>query len=138
MDDTISNYIIDHYKNVYPKSDKQIEVHLVYGTEEKNGMTKVFIRSFYQGFNIATGAQGLSGHSLPALITMKKDGNEYKVVEYKEAKDGSDYASSIKRMFPKRFAEMALSNSGNLDEVEHEMNEKVEEWLEEIKQNQKD
>ncbi|WP_108669997.1 hypothetical protein [Peribacillus acanthi] len=133
MNEAISNYIVEHYKDSYSGTDRQFEVHRVYGTEESNGNITVYMWSYYSGFNVESGTAGQGGHSLPARVMLKKDGAQYKVVKYKEPMDGSGWSDSVKEMFPDRYESQVFSDSGHLGELEEEMNKKVEKWLEELK-----
>jgi hypothetical protein len=52
------------------------------------------------------------------------------VTEYKEPRDGSLYQSSLKKMFPKKYVKSAEQDGGNIADLQKEMNQKVENWLE--------
>lgn len=130
MNEIITNHIKDHYKNVYHEEDKQFEAHKVYGAKERHGVISVYIYSVYKEFRKDEPTER-SGHSLPALLRLKKDGDTHKVVEYREPDDGSLYASSIKKMFPKEFANQALHDSGNVPELHKQIEEQVQKWLQE-------
>ena len=97
-DKVISNYIIQKYSTVYLETEKQFEVHKVYGTSESDGVLSVYMWSYYGGFNKATGTANQAGHSLPAVIRLKKDKKHYSVIEYKEPQGGSLYQSSLKEV----------------------------------------
>jgi len=129
MHDVISDYIVQKYASAYYATERQFEVHKVYGTSEANGVLSVYMWSYFAGFNKSTGTEGQSGHSLPAVIKLKKDGEDYKVIKYTEPKDGSMYASSLKKMFPKRYLKLAQQDAGHIKDLEKEMENKVKEWL---------
>lgn len=133
IDEVISKYIIEHYSSSFTYSDteKQFEVHKVYGTSEDNGVLSVYMWSFFGGFNQSTGTEMQSGHSLPAVIRLKKDTNHYTVIEYIEPKDGSSYASSLKKMFPEKYLKLVQQENGNIKVLQKEMDNKVKQWLEE-------
>lgn len=131
MNEVISNYIIQHYGSSYYDTEKQIEVHKIYGTSESNGVLSVYMWSYFCGFNKSTGTEPQAGHSLPAVIQLKKDGDSYSVVKYKEPEDGSLYPSSLKKMFPKRYLKLVHRDTGNIGDLEKEMDKKVESWLKE-------
>lgn len=128
MNETISSYIVDKYVDIYGESEKQFEVHKVYGTKETNGTITVYMWSYYAGYS---GTDQQSGHSLPAVIELKKADGTYKVIGYKEPEDGSYYQSSLKKMFPNKYLKMAHKDSGNIADLQKEMDIKVEQWLEE-------
>lgn len=131
MDEVISNYIVHKYSASYSDTEKQFEVHKVYGTSELNGIISVYMWSYYGGFNKSTELENLSGHSLPAVIRLEeKDGN-HSVIEYIEPKDGSLYQSSLKKMFPKKYVKLVQQDSGNIKDLQKEMDNNVKKWLEE-------
>lgn len=129
MHNAISSYIVDTYSSVHSVTDKQFEVHKIYGSSESNGVTSIYMWSCYSSFNRSTGTEGQSGHSLPAFIQLKKDKGGYTVIKYEEPEDGSYYQSSLKKMFPKKYVKKAQNDAGNVGGLEEEMEEKVREWL---------
>ena len=130
MDQLISDYIVQKYSSVYLDTEKQFEVHKVYGSSESGGVINVYMWSYYGGFNRSTGTEIQSGHSLPAVIKLKKEEDGYKVSEYTEPQDGSMYASSLKKMFPEKYLKLVQQDTGNMEDLQLEMDRKVKEWLE--------
>ena len=51
MDEVISAYIVEKYKDIYYPSDKQFEVHKIYGSSEYKGTINVYMWSYFGGFN---------------------------------------------------------------------------------------
>ncbi|MFS0673683.1 hypothetical protein [Ornithinibacillus sp. 179-J 7C1 HS] len=131
IDEAISDYIIEKYSSSYPDTDKQFEVHRVYGTSESEGVLSVYMWSYYSGFNKSTGLESQAGHSLPAVIRLRNEGENYSVIEYLEPQDGSYYLSSLEEMFPKKYVRLAKKDSGNIEDLQKEMDLKVKQWLEE-------
>jgi hypothetical protein len=82
MNEEISNYLVTKNANMYAPTDKQFEVHRIYGTSEADGIIHVYLWSYYSGFNVSTGFEEQSGHSLPALIHLKENEDGYEVVKY--------------------------------------------------------
>ena len=130
IDDAISDYIVKKSSEGYAGTEKQFEVHKVYGTSEKDGVLSVYMWSYYGGFNQTTGTEAQSGHSLPAVIRLKQDGDTYSVIDYTEPQDGSMYQSSLEKMFPAKYVKSSQKDSGNIGGLEKEMNKKVKAWLE--------
>ncbi|WP_394191450.1 hypothetical protein [Paenisporosarcina quisquiliarum] len=130
IDEVISDYIIQKYSSSYLDTEKQFEVHKVYGTNESDGVISVYMWSYYGGFNKSTGIENQAGHSLPALVQLSKKEENYSVIEYTEPQDGSLYQSSLKKMFPKKYLKLAQQDSGNIEDLQKEMDKKVEQWLE--------
>jgi len=131
MDEVISNYIVQKYSSVYYQTEKQFEVHEVYGTSESSGIITVYMYSYFGGFNKFTGIENQAGHSLPAVIRLKKKASGYVVTEYTEPKDGDLYQSSLQKMFPKKYLEMVQNKSGTIENLQKEMDSKVQQWLDE-------
>ena len=130
MHDVISDYIVEKYASLAYPTEKQFEVHKIYGTSESNGVISVYMWSFFAGFNKATGLEEQTGHSLPAVIRLSKNNNQYKVIEYIEPQDGSMYVSSLEKMFPTKYVKYAQQDAGNIDDLQKEMDQKVKKWLE--------
>ncbi|MFK5707531.1 hypothetical protein [Lysinibacillus boronitolerans] len=130
MNEIITNHIKEHYKNVYHSGDRQFEAHKVYGAKENRGIVSIYIYSVYKEYRKDEPTER-SGHSLPALVKLKKDGDTYKVIKYREPEDGSLYANSIKKMFPKEFAKQASLDAGNVPELHEQIDEEVQKWLKE-------
>lgn len=130
LDEVISEYIIQKYSSSYYETEKQFEVHKVYGTNESNGVLSVYMWSYYGGFNKSTGIQNQSGHSLPAVIRLSKKEENYSVIEYLEPQDGSLYQSSLEKMFPEKYLKLAQQDTGKLDDLRKQMDDKVNKWLE--------
>jgi len=131
MDEVISNFIIQKYSSSYLDTEKQFEVHKVYGTSESDGVLSVYMWSYYGGFNKSTKTQNQAGHSLPAVIQLKKEKEHYSVVNYTEPQEGSFYQSSLKKMFPEKYVKFAQREAGNIKGLEKKMDEKVNQWLNE-------
>ncbi|WP_025027456.1 hypothetical protein [Caldalkalibacillus mannanilyticus] len=132
MDEVISNYIIQVYSSSNNDIEKQFEVHRIYGTSEVDGVLSVYMWSYYGGFNKSTGVENQIGHSLPAVIRLKKEEEgSYSVIEYIEPQDGNLYLSSLQKMFPNKYLKLVKQDSGNIEDLKQKMDKKVEQWLEE-------
>ncbi|WP_284646010.1 hypothetical protein [Paenibacillus silviterrae] len=129
MDELISSYIISKYTSSNRSTEKQFEVHKVYGTSKSNGILSVYMWSYFGGFNKSTGVENQSGHSLPAVMQLKRDGERYSVIKYVEPQDGSLYSSSLKKMFPKKYLKFVQQDAGNIKHLQSEMDSKVKKWL---------
>ncbi|WP_052360616.1 hypothetical protein [Oceanobacillus manasiensis] len=130
MDEVISDYIIQKHASSYYDTEKQFEVHKVYGTDETDSVISVYMWSYYGGFNKSTGTESQAGHSLPAVIRLNKKEENYSIIDYSEPQDGSLYQSSLKEMFPKKYLKLAQQDSGKIEDLQKEMDIKVKEWLE--------
>lgn len=131
IDEVISDYIISYNKTRYLESDKAFEAHKLLGTEEKNGLVNAYIYSLYEGYSFVDGKfKEVSGGFLPALVVLKNGSSGYTVIQYKEPTDGSEYAPSIRKMFPEKYANQVLSGSVDAgSELQEQINVKAREWL---------
>jgi len=130
MNEVISDYIIQKYLSSYYATEKQFEVHKVYGTNESDGEISVYLWSYYGGFNKSTGLEIQAGHSLPAVIRLNKKEDNFSVIDYKEPQDGSMFQSSLKKMFPKKYLKFVQQDIRNTEDLQKEMYKKVRQWLE--------
>lgn len=129
INELISDYIIETYASSSNETDQQFEVHKIYGTSESKGVLSVYLYSYYGGFNKSTRIELQTGHSLPAVIKLKRIEGQYKVIDYTEPKDGSLYSSSLKKMFPEKYINQISHDTSNIGDLEEEMARKVEQWL---------
>ncbi len=129
MNEAISDYIIHSYESVYPKTDKQFEVHKIYGAKKTGDVTTVYLYSLYSGYNKETKTEGQSGHILPAVIKLRNNNGKYVVSYYREPSDGDAFKKTLYKMFPRQYAAEALNDTGNLPSLHKELKEKAEAWL---------
>lgn len=129
MHEVISNYIIEHYSSSYGSTEKQFEVHKIYGTSESDGVLNVYMWSYYCGFNKRTGTEEQAGHLSPAVIKLKEEEERYSVIKYIEPQDGSGYLPSLKKMFPEKYLKLVQQDRGNIKDLQKEMETKVKKWL---------
>lgn len=130
MNEVISNYISDYYSKILTNVPKVFEAHKIYGIEEKDGLLNVYIYTTFEGYAFANGRFGFScGGSNPALIVLKRDKDKFTVVKYEESKNGTEYGPSIKKMFPRKYAKEALSDSGRDLGLSKQIKLKATEWL---------
>jgi hypothetical protein len=120
IDDVISNYLEQKFdfKSI---GGVVFEAHELYGTEKKDDKTYAYIWSVQQEYKYTDGKlENGAGLSIPLVLIMSMDkDSKYTVLEYKVPKDGEQYASSIKELFPKEYHEKILTrtNSAELEEI---------------------
>ncbi|WP_340022044.1 hypothetical protein MHI24_24065 [Paenibacillus sp. FSL K6-1096] len=129
MNEVISDYIIQMSSSSHHKTEKQFEIHKVYGINESDGVITVYMWSYYGGFNKSTGTEFQEGHSLPAVIQLSKNGEKFSVTEYIQPQDGDMYQSSLKKMFPKKYLKLVQQDTANTKNLQQEMVERVTRWL---------
>lgn len=101
INEVISDYMIQMSASSKNDTEKQFEIHKVYGTNESDGVITVYMWSYYGGFNKLTGTEFQEGHSLPVVIQLSKNGEKYSVIEYIQPQDGDMYQLSLEKCFPK-------------------------------------
>lgn len=128
--EVISNYIIDMNINRFARSDKQFEVHKIYGIEKKSNVINVYMYSLYEGFSFIDDStiKLSSGASIPVFISLKQDNDNYIVIGYAEPKDGEQYEKSVRDMFPTQYVGMALNDADDKELLKKGLEQKVHEW----------
>jgi hypothetical protein len=104
LDEIISSYLVQQL--AFTALDGSVfEAHEIYGTEEKDGKTYVYLWSMqqeyaYENNEILRGA----GSSMPLVIVLEKDSEgKYSTITYMAPKDGEHYPSSVKKLFPEKY-----------------------------------
>jgi len=93
---------------------------------------RIFSSYFIQvtTISIANGKFGSScGGSNPALIVLRKDNDKFTVVKFQQPEDGDECGPSIKKMFPHKYAEEAISDTGHDLGLEKQIKLNAKEWL---------
>lgn len=134
IEDTISDYLVVKYKDLptslNKNSSKVFETHKIYSTEVKNNNIYVYLYALVERFEIADGkSQVASGVSMPMTLVLQESNSKYSVTDCKEAISGSDYADSIRRIFPSIYAEQAINDTGHVEELIKQINKKADEWV---------
>jgi len=130
INETISNYIEDYYSHILTNADKVFEAHKSYSIEQKDGLINVYIYTLFEGYAFANGKFGFScGGSNPALIVLRKDKDKFTVVKFEQSKDGTEYGPSIRKMFPRKYAEEAMEDTGRDLGLETQIKSNAKEWL---------
>ena len=80
-----------------------------YGTEEKNGAVTVYLMEEYASFGFYNGFfTDVGGGRIPAVYTFAREGGGWRLTAENTARDGDVYASSIRALFPSRYAQAVL------------------------------
>ncbi|WP_051534054.1 hypothetical protein [Desulfitibacter alkalitolerans] len=104
-----------------------------YGTEQKNdGQIYVYLWTYYQEYYLENGelASELGGgSSLPLVIVLEEDDHgEFNVIEHHRPLDGSEYASSIRKLFPEKYHDRIFSRN-NVHDLEPLVRQKAEAYF---------
>lgn len=127
IDAVISKYLVDSF-NISTKADKTLEAHELLGIEENNDKTYSYIWAYQMGFM----SQGISNYRFgeesfkPMVVVMgKKSNGEYSVIESKTPKEGEEYFSSVKEMFPEKYQDRILNRKNQGERLGLILGEKI-------------
>ncbi|MFP3510076.1 hypothetical protein SB775_10505 [Peribacillus sp. SIMBA_075] len=129
MDQIVSDTIMEQNKDELAPTEKQFEVHKIYGADEKDGVITIYLYAIYEGYNKSTGTEVQSGHSYSARIKLAKDENGYVLKEYKTPEEGGEFMDSLEELFPRKYSKQVLKDNGNGADLDEQMQKKVENWL---------
>ena len=119
MDEAIHTAILADNEDANWFGECATEGHFVYGCEQKGSTWKVYLYHGYERYGFINGYfTDVAGHWMCAVLTMQEteDGYTCKKIDY--PRDGSENASSIKRLFPKKLEHRALNpTQSDSDEV---------------------
>ena len=113
LNEAISGYLAGSigYKSI---EGTVFETHELYGTQRIDGKLYAYLWSFTQEYvfennKLVSG----SGASMPVVVILEEDKDgQYTAVAFKTPKDGAQYASSIKELFPAEYQEKILTRTG--------------------------
>ena len=127
IDAVISKYLVDSF-NTNTKADKTLEAHELLGVEENNDKIYAYIWAYQGGFM----NQGISGYTpgensfKPMVVVMEKRTNgEYSVIESRTPKEGEEYFSSVKEMFPEKYQDRILNRKNQGERLGLILSEKI-------------
>ncbi|ANC07945.1 MULTISPECIES: hypothetical protein [Bacillus cereus group] len=139
LESLISESIIAWNQDKLNYTEKQFETHVIYGTEMKDEKMYVYLHSLMQGYNRETQTVSQAGHLLPVRVTVTKNGDDYIIEDYREPGDGAENEPTLRNMFPKKYADQALTISNEtIQSLESRMQEYVSKWLEDTSNKRQD
>lgn len=110
LDAAVSKAILDINGQYNWLGECAAEGHIIFTTKEKGDKVTVYLIEEYYSFGFENGYfMSMGGHRIPAVMTFEKTDEGYSFLDVEYAKDGSEYTSSIKKMFPKAYESRALS-----------------------------
>ncbi len=133
--DTSVSDAIKSRRTAYGPGEVATEGHIILGTENSNGTTKVYTIASYAAFGFENGIfTTVSGSgAIPTVITFSKnDHGEYSLLDYKEPMDGAGNTDSLKKMFPNRYREQVLSADKYYSELSKQQEAQAAEYLKSI------
>ncbi|MBH0346821.1 MULTISPECIES: peptidase M56 [Bacillus] len=139
LESLISESIIAWNQDKLNHTEKQFETHVIYGTEMKDEKMYVYLHSLMQGYDRETQTVSQAGHLLPVRVTVIKNGDDYIIEDYREPGDGTENEPTLRNMFPKKYADQALTISNEtIQSLESRMQESVSKWLEDTSNKRQD
>ncbi len=141
IDRAVSDANLISNSNGYEKGECVAEGHIILGTSDKGEndekkLIEAYVLATYGEYGFQNGNFiKISGSGIiPTRITFEVDiSDRYTLIEYKPARDGSDYTPSIKEMFPEKYWDRALSaNREDYEECKKQESAYAKAYLESI------
>ena len=114
IENTVS-LAIKSRRHSYGAGETATEGHIILDSKEDNGTVKVYTIASFGAFGFENGIfTKVSGSgAIPTVMIFSRDNNGgYSLLEYQEPMDGAYYVESIKKMFPKKLQDRALTSRG--------------------------
>ena len=137
IDVAVSNAIKSR-STAYGPGELATEGHIILGTEESSGITKVYTIASYGAFGFENGIfTTVSGSGpIPTVITFSKNElGQYSLLNYKEPLDGALYAESLKKMFPDKLKNQVLAADKYYPELTKQKEAQAAEYLKSMGRN---
>ena len=136
MDDAIHEAILKDNADGYWGGECATEGHVVYGCEQNGSTWKVYLYHGFERYGFINGYfTDVAGHWMCAVLTMEQidDLPRYICKQIDYPRDGSENASSIKRLFPKKLESRALNpTQSDSDEVTRQCEAQAQAYLKSI------
>ena len=109
LDKAVSEAILSDHSTPGYHGECETESHYVLGTKETGDGITVYLIAEYRWFGFCNGYfTNAGGGNIPVVYTFEETADGYRRIAKEEAEDGSHYTSSIKRLFPARYARKVL------------------------------
>lgn len=121
--------------NTYGVGETATEGHIILDSEESNGTVKVYTTASFGAFGFENGIfTKISGSgAIPTVMIFSKNENgQYSLLKYKEPEDGTGYADSLKKMFPKNLHDRVLSSQEDYADLVRQQEAQAAEYLKSI------
>lgn len=109
----VGQAVIESNKDTYLSGECAAEGHIIMGCEQDDDTIKVYALTMYgeyefqDDFFVKISGSGV----IPAVVSLKEDGEDMEFEEIEYPEDGNRNASSIKEMFPFKYRSRALEYS---------------------------
>ena len=134
LDEAVAQAIKSRSKS-YKDGEFAAEGHIILDTSEGSETVKVYTIASLGVFGFENGIFTVVSGSgaIPTVMTFFRDEQgRYSLIEYREAQDGSGYADSIKKMFPRKLHSRVLSDHGDYAELKKQQETQAKEYLRSI------
>lgn len=136
MDQAIHEAILAENADGRWEGECATEGHVVYGCEQNGSTWKVYLYHGFERYGFINGYfTDVAGHWMCAVLTMEQtdDLPRYICKQIDYPRDGSENASSIKRLFPKKLEHRALNpTQSDSDEVMRQCEAQAKAYLDSI------
>ncbi len=134
MDDAIHEAILKDNADGYWGGECAAEGHVVYGCEQTGSTWTVYLYHGFERYGFINGCfTDVAGHWSVAVLTMEQRDGGYACKQIDYPQDGSENASSIKRLFPKKLEHRALNpTQSDRDEVTRQCEAQAKAYLKTI------
>lgn len=100
--------------------------------QESGDETTLYAWIYYVEYNEKDGQlEKVSASHVPTVITARKDGSQYQLVEYWTPGDGSRFQEDIQEKFPRRLWARAMDSQRSIEKQKAECEAMAEEWIQE-------
>ncbi len=120
LDAAVASAILFQNKGHFLEGECVAEGHVILGTEQKGSRIYAYTLAKYNEYGFEDGVFTVVSGSgnIPVLMIFDLS---YNLIEYRQAKDGSYYEESIREMFPKEYAEKALTQTDGDQQITNAM-----------------
>ncbi len=132
IETAVAKAILSENEPSYEYGECPAEGHIIFGAKTKNNIIYVYTYIYDDSFGFENGTFiDTSGASMPAVFEFNADHSALIKTSYPD--DGTLYASSIKRLFPKKYESRALSLSdSDYENLNNQIDKYAENYLKSI------
>ena len=135
LNGAITKAIAEHNSR-YGRGEAATQAYIILDKEEKDGVVKVYAVVSYGNFGFENGIfTKVSGSgAIPTVLSFTRmDNGGYRLKGYQEPMDGSEYADSLRKMFPQKLHNQLFSQTNNYSvELSRQQEEQAAAYLEKI------
>lgn len=132
IENAVSQAILSDNKEGYYGGECPAEGHIIFGTKRENDIIYAYSYIEYACFGFENGNfVDMSGGQMPAVFKFNAD--NYSLISISYPEDGTNYTSSIKKLFPKKYKSRALNPTDkDFQNLNNQINKYAEDYLNKI------